>query len=184
MFNLCLQILDDGRIADSHGKIINFENTIIIMTTNAGSEFKTSAAGFNISDEKRSEDNVDKSLKQFFKPEFLNRIDEIVTFKPLTDDNLRDIIDLLLKDIVAKLDEKHAKIFVTDAAKNLILEKGTDKKYGARPLKRAIQKLLEDKLAMLSLKGAVTEGCVITADRAGDEISLTVKSIFEKAADL
>ena len=173
VFNLFLQILDDGRIADSHGKIINFENTIIIMTTNAGSEFKASAAGFNISDEARSEDNVDKSLKQFFKPEFLNRIDEIVTFKPLTDDNLRDIIDLLLKDIVAKLDEKHARIVVTDAAKELILEKGTDKKYGARPLKRAIQKLLEDKLSMLSLTSGITEGCVITADRAGDELSVT-----------
>lgn len=173
VFNLFLQILDDGRIADSHGKIINFENTIIIMTTNAGSEFKSAAAGFNSNDEIKMEDNVDKSLKQFFKPEFLNRIDEIVTFKPLTKDNLRIIIDLLLKDIVAKLTEKNAEFIITDAAKGLILEKGYDKKYGARPLKRAIQRLIEDKLSCLSLTGQITEGSVITADRDGDEISVT-----------
>ncbi|MBQ8300785.1 MAG: AAA family ATPase [Clostridia bacterium] len=174
VFNLFLQILDDGRIADSHGKIVNFENTIIIMTTNAGSEFKSAAAGFNSNDELKMEDNVDKSLKQFFKPEFLNRIDEIVTFKPLSKDDLRQIIDLLLKDIVAKLTEKGAKFVVTNEAKELILEKGYDKKYGARPLKRAIQKLLEDKLSRLSLTGQITQGCVITADRDSDEINLTV----------
>ncbi len=173
VFNLFLQILDDGRIADSHGKIVNFENTIIIMTTNAGSEFKSAAAGFNSNDEVKMEDNVDKSLKQFFKPEFLNRIDEIVTFKPLTKDNLRNIIDLLLKDIVTKLSEKNASLVVTDEAKELILENGYDKKYGARPLKRAIQKLLEDKLSQLSLTGQITEGSVITADRNGDELSVT-----------
>ncbi|MCD8181575.1 MAG: AAA family ATPase [Firmicutes bacterium] len=173
VFNLFLQILDDGRIADSHGKIVNFENTIIIMTTNAGSEFKSAAAGFNSNDEVKMEDNVDRSLKQFFKPEFLNRIDEIVTFKPLTKEDLRQIIDLLLKDIVAKLTEKGAELVITDAAKELILEKGYDKKYGARPLKRAIQKLLEDNLSQLSLTGRITPGCVITADRDGDKLSVT-----------
>lgn len=176
VFNLFLQILDDGRVADSHGKIVNFENTIIIMTTNAGSEFKSAAAGFNSNDEVKLDDNVDKSLKQFFKPEFLNRIDEIVTFKPLTKENLRQIIDLLLKDIHAKLAEKDAKLVVTDEAKELILEKGYDKRYGARPLKRAIQKLLEDKLSILSLTGQITSGCVITADRKDNEIILTAVS--------
>ncbi len=181
VFNLFLQILDDGRIADSHGKIVNFENTIIIMTTNAGSEFKSAAAGFNSNEEIKMEDNVDKSLKQFFKPEFLNRIDEIVTFKPLTKDNLRMIIDLLLKDIVTKIAEKNAELVVTDNAKELILEKGYDKKYGARPLKRAIQKLLEDKLSCLSLTGQITEGCVITADRNGDEITVSAaQNLIEK----
>ena len=176
VFNLFLQILDDGRVADSHGKIVNFENTIIIMTTNAGSEFKSAAAGFNSNDEVKLDDNVDKSLKQFFKPEFLNRIDEIVTFKPLTKENLRQIIDLLLKDIHAKLAEKDAKLVVTDEAKELILEKGYDKRYGARPLKRATQKLLEDKLSILSLTGQITSGCVITADRKDNEITLTAVS--------
>ena len=176
VFNLFLQILDDGRVADSHGKIVNFENTIIIMTTNAGSEFKSAAAGFNSNDEVKLDDNVDKSLKQFFKPEFLNRIDEIVTFKPLTKENLRQIIDLLLKDIHAKLAEKDAKLVVTDEAKELILEKGYDKRYGARPLKRVIQKLLEDKLSILSLTGQITSGCMITADRKDNEITLTAVS--------
>ena len=115
-------------------------------------------------------------MKQFFKPEFLNRIDEIVTFKPLTKENLRQIIDLLLKDIHAKLAEKDAKLVVTDEAKELILEKGYDKRYGARPLKRAIQKLLEDKLSILSLTGQITSGCVITADRKDNEITLTAVS--------
>lgn len=174
VFNLFLQILDDGRIADSHGKIVNFENTIIIMTTNAGSEFKTAAAGFNSNDEVKMEDNVSKSLKQFFKPEFLNRIDEVVTFKPLTKEDLRQIIDLLLKDIVVKLTEKGAEFIITDKAKELILEKGYDKKYGARPLKRSIQKLLEDKLSQLSLTGQITLGCTITADRDNDKLSVSV----------
>ncbi len=176
VFNLFLQILDDGRIADSHGKIINFENTIIIMTTNAGTEFKTAEVGFNSSDEVSMEDNVNKSLKNFFKPEFLNRIDEVVTFKPLTKEDLRQIIDLLLKDIVEKLREKGAEFVITDEAKELILEKGYDKKYGARPLKRAIQKLLEDKLSMLSLTGGISAGCVLVADRDGDKINVTVQS--------
>lgn len=176
VFNLFLQILDDGRIADSHGKIVNFENTIIIMTTNAGSEFKASTAGFNSNEDVSMESNVDKSLKQFFKPEFLNRIDEIVTFKSLTKEDLRQIIDLLLKDITSKLNEKNAKLVITDDAKELILEKGYDKKYGARPLKRSIQNLLEDKLARLSLTGQITTGCTITASRNGNELDLTVVS--------
>lgn len=176
VFNVFLQILDDGRIADSHGKIINFENTIIIMTTNAGTEFKTAEVGFNSNDEIKLEDNVDKSLKNFFKPEFLNRIDEIVTFKSLTKDDLRQIIDLLLKDIVEKLREKSAEFAITDEAKELILEKGYDKKYGARPLKRSIQKLLEDKLSQLSLTGQITAGSTVLVDRNGDELSVTIQS--------
>ncbi len=173
VFNLFLQILDDGRIADSHGKIVNFENTIIIMTTNAGSEFKSAAPGFMSDDTVTMADNVDKSLKQFFKPEFLNRIDGIVTFKPLTKDELRQIIGLLLKDITEKLHEKDAEITITPAAKDVILNRGYDKKYGARPLKRAIQDLLEDKLARLSLNGQIKKGTHITADALGDEITLS-----------
>lgn len=177
VFNLFLQILDDGRIADSHGKIVNFENTIIIMTTNAGSEFKSAAAGFNSNEEVTLVDNVDKSLKQFFKPEFLNRIDDIVTFKPLSKDELRQIIDLLLKDIVTRITEKGAKLNITDAAKEVILEKGYDKKYGARPLKRALQKQLEDKLSQLSLTGQIKNGTVITADKGSDGLTVTAENL-------
>ncbi|MDD6485059.1 MAG: ATP-dependent Clp protease ATP-binding subunit [Clostridiales bacterium] len=173
VFNLFLQILDDGRIADSHGKIVNFENTIIIMTTNAGSEFKASPTGFLADRELQLEDNVQKSLKQFFKPEFLNRIDDIVTFKPLTKDELKSITELLLKDIVTKLNERGAVLNVTESAKDVILKKGYDVKYGARPLKRAIQTLLEDPLAKLSLMGGIKEGSTITADGGNDELILT-----------
>ena len=173
VFNLFLQILDDGRVSDSHGKIINFENTIIIMTTNAGSEFKTGAAGFNSSAELKLEDNIDSSLKKFFKPEFLNRIDDIVTFKPLKTEELRQIIDLMLRDIVNRLKEKGVGFTITDAAKDVVLKTGYDPKYGARPLKRAIQSLVEDKLARLSLTGKLKPGTEITVDEYGGEIELT-----------
>ncbi|MBR0359522.1 MAG: ATP-dependent Clp protease ATP-binding subunit [Clostridia bacterium] len=174
VFNIFLQILDDGRIADSHGKIVNFENTIIVMTTNSGSEFSANKTGFARDVEVTMKDNMDKSLKEFFRPEFLNRIDEVVVFKPLTKPELRQIIDLLLKDISQKISEKNATITVTDAAKDLILESGYDVKFGARPLKRAIRSLLEDKLAKLALTGKITENAQITADADGDEITLTV----------
>ena len=178
VFNLFLQILDDGRVADSHGKIVNFENTIIIMTTNAGSEFKNAALGFGASDELTLSDNVDKSLKQYFRPEFLNRIDEIVTFNPLTKEELRKICDLLLKDIIGKLAEKNSNIIISDKAKDVILKKGYDAKYGARPLKRSIQKLLEDKLAKLSLTGQINEGSTVQVDANGeDDLSVMTVSI-------
>ena len=169
VFNLFLQILDDGRVADSHGKLVNFENTIIIMTTNAGSEFKSNGMGFGANDEITLSDNVDKSLKQHFRPEFLNRIDEIVTFKPLSKDDLVKICDLLLKDIKTKLAEKNVTLTVTDSAKELILKDGYDAKYGARPLKRSILKLLEDKLARFKLTGKITDGCTIVADGVPSE---------------
>ena len=172
VFNIFLQILDDGRIADSHGKIVNFENTIIIMTTNAGTEFKSNGLGFMSDYSVQMEDNVQKSLKQFFKPEFLNRIDDIITFRPLEKAELRQIVDLLLKDIKEKLAEKGAVLNVTDDAKEIILEDGYDVKYGARPLKRAIQKKLEDQLAGLSLRGSIKNGTVITADGKDGKIQL------------
>ena len=175
VFNIFLQILDDGRIADSHGKIVNFENTIIIMTTNAGTEFKANGLGFLSDYSVQMEDNVQKSLKQFFKPEFLNRIDDIITFKPLDKPELRQIITLLLKDITEKIHEKGAVFTITDAAKEVILNQGYDVKYGARPLKRAIQRLLEDKLSRLSLTGQITAGKTITADAENDDIVVYVQ---------
>ena len=174
IFNLFLQILDDGRVADSHGKIVNFENTIIIMTTNAGSEFNNSSMGFNSDNEITLKGNVDKSLKQQFRPEFLNRIDEIVTFKPLTKDELKNILNLMLRDITSKLTERGAKIEITDSAKDLILDKGYDIKYGARPLKRSIQKYLEDKLAEFSLREKIDNRTIITCDRKDDNIEITI----------
>jgi len=174
VFNIFLQILDDGRVADSHGKIVNFENTIIIMTTNAGGDFKSGALGFNSKDEIKMSENVDKSLKEFFKPEFLNRIDEIVTFEPLKKEELRRIIDLMLRDISDRLSEMGAGIEISDSAKEIILEEGFDVKYGARPLKRAIQKLIEDKVAHMSLDGLIKSGTKILVDAKKDELTFTV----------
>ena len=175
VFNVFLQILDDGRIADSHGKIVNFENTIIIMTTNAGSEFNSNTTGFARDYQITMKDNVDKSLKEFFRPEFLNRIDDVVVFKPLEKQQLRKIIDLMLKDIIDKLAEKKAQLVVTDKAKDLILKTGYDVKYGARPLKRAIQTLIEDNLARIALNGNITENCTIIADCSEDKITVSIK---------
>lgn len=174
VFNMFLQVLDDGRIADSHGKIINFENTIIIMTTNAGTEYKTSGLGFGNTQEATIHDNVDKSLKKHFRPEFLNRIDDVIIFNPLTKDELRQIVDLLLKPIIEKLLEKGAEISVSDSAKEVILTEGYDIKYGARPLKRAIQTQLEDKLAKLSLTGKINKGSKILVDAENGEINVMV----------
>ncbi|MGN1115706.1 MAG: AAA family ATPase, partial [Candidatus Ornithomonoglobus sp.] len=176
VFNVFLQILDDGRISDSHGKVVNFENTIIVMTTNSGSEFNSNRTGFNRDMGVTMKDNVEKSLKQFFKPEFLNRIDDIVTFKPLEKSELKQIIDLMLRDIKEKLAEKKAQFTITDAAKDMILEKGYDVQYGARPLKRAIQSLVEDKLARLSLTGKIKEDSVVVCDAGNGELSVTVAS--------
>ncbi len=180
VFNLFLQILDDGRVADSHGKIVNFENTIIIMTTNAGSNVKRSLSGFMATDEVRVEDNVERSLKSFFRPEFLNRVDEIIVFKPLKKEELRQIIDLMMKDIREKLAEKGASLVITDEAKEVILEDGYNAQYGARPLRRAIQRQLEDELAQLSLRNGIEKNSVITADKGENgKISLTIVSKAE-----
>ncbi len=177
VYNMFLQILDDGRIADSHGKIINFENTIIIMTTNAGSEFKSSSLGFNSSDELKLSENVDKSLKEFFKPEFLNRIDEIVTFSPLNKEQLGKIIELMLLNITDHLSARGCNVNVTDSAKAFLVEKGYDVKFGARPLKRAISKHVEDKLASLALENKLSGGASVIIDAIDGEITVTTVNI-------
>ena len=146
------------------------------MTTNAGSEFDSASIGFNSDNAVTLKNNVEKSLKERFRPEFLNRIDETVTFSPLTKDELGKIVDLMLSDITGRMAQKGASINITDSAKALILEKGFDIKYGARPLKRAIQTLIEDKLADFSLKNTISEGMQIIADAKGEEIEITALS--------
>ena len=136
------------------------------MTTNAGSEFKSSSLGFNSDDTLTLADNVDKSLKQFFKPEFLNRIDEVITFSPLTRAQLGEIVTLMLHDVTDRLE-------ITAAAKEVILDKGYDAKFGARPLGRAIHTLVEDKLAMMSLDGELTDGTTLKVDAENGELTFT-----------
>ena len=171
VFNILLQVLDDGKLTDAKGNTINFKNTIIIMTSNAGSNLNNNSIGFG----KNTVDNnkILDSLKQTFRPEFLNRVDEIIMFDSLTKDDLLQIIDLLLKDTEKALKEKNLNLKVTDKAKAFILEKGTDLKYGARPLRRTIQKYIEDEIAEKLLRGEFIENNhTICVDYENDHITI------------
>ena len=173
VFNLLLQVLDDGRLTDNQGNTINFENTIIIMTSNVGSNINTNSIGF--SNDSTINNKLQDSLKETFRPEFLNRIDEIVTFKPLTENQLIEIIDLMLQNTDKALNDKDITLIISDSAKKFILKKGTDIKYGARPLRRAIQKYIEDELSELILKSELTNGQTINIDCANDKLTFIVK---------
>ena len=174
VFNLLLQILDDGRITDSHGKVVSFENTIIIMTSNAGSDRRSNVMGFN-EEEEAIQIKVDRALKEMFRPEFLNRVDEIIIFKELKKEELIQIIDLMLKDLEDGLREKDISLTVSDSAKNLVLEKSYNRQYGARPMRRYIEKHIEDKLAHMLIDGRLTNGSTAVIDTDGEEITATVK---------
>lgn len=162
VFNLLLQILDDGRITDSHGKTVSFENTIIIMTSNAGSERGSNVVGFN-EEEEAVQLKAERTLKMLFRPEFLNRVDETVIFKNLTEDELVQIIDLMLADLQEGLAEKKITLTVTDEVKRHILTSAYKKEYGARPLRRFIERHLEDALAQKIIAGELHEGASVTA---------------------
>jgi ATP-dependent Clp protease ATP-binding subunit ClpB len=146
VFNTLLQVLDDGRITDSQGRTVDFKNTIIILTSNLGSHFILDGIeNGEITDKAR--ENVDKLLKQSFRPEFLNRLDEIVFYKPLMKDQIMSIVDLMLDSLRRRLEDKQLTVTVTDAAKNFIIEDGFEPEFGARPLKRYIQRTVETLIA-------------------------------------
>lgn len=189
VFNILLQVLEDGRLTDSQGRTVDFKNTVIIMTSNAGA-FKlqkqsNNTLGFAVNDNANEEvnDNAKKlvmeEVKKQFKPEFLNRIDEIIIFNPLTDKELLQIVDLLLHDVENRLQLLGIKISVTDKAKQYILFHGTDNAYGARPLKRAVQRYLEDPLAEEILRKKVKEHQQITVDCVDDKLDFTFSDIPE-----
>ena len=150
IFNLLLQILDEGRLTDSQGKTVNFENTVIILTSNAGTG-STFSLGFNQSSEVHDE-KILSALKEYFKPEFLNRLDEIIVFHELSKDEIRQIIDMMINEINDELKKFKTSIKLSDSAKDYIVSVGYDAKYGARPLRRAIQKNIENKIAEMLLK--------------------------------
>ena len=163
VFNILLQVLDDGRLTDSQGNTISFENTIIIMTSNVGSNQNMNSIGFGgMSESKKSK--IEESLRETFRPEFLNRIDEIVMFDSLNEDELLKIVDLMLNSTQKVLLNKNIKMYVTSEAKKYILSKGTDIKYGARPLRRAVQRYVEDELSDMILKGELLIGQNIHID--------------------
>ena len=174
VFNILLQVLDDGRLTDSQGNTVNFENTIIIMTSNVGSNQNTNSIGFGSTSEFRKS-KIEASLKETFRPEFLNRIDEIVVFDSLNSDELTQIVDLMLKDTQNVLNDRDIKMYVSDEAKQFLLKKGTDIKYGARPLRRAVQRYVEDMLSDMILKSELKNGQKIYIDEKNDELTFQAK---------
>ncbi len=164
VFNLLLQILDDGRLTDSHGRLVNFENTILIMTSNAGTTLKSNGFGFGSEGYIALESRVQSVLKEMFRPEFLNRIDEIVVFQELSREEIRKIVDLMLKELREQLREKAVEIEVSDEAKNQLAIEGYDAKYGARPLRKTIQRRLEDPLSDMFLLGKLKDVAKVTID--------------------
>jgi ATP-dependent Clp protease ATP-binding subunit ClpA len=173
VFNILLQILDDGKLTDSQGNTVSFENTIIIMTSNAGSNLNTNSIGFGKSS--LDKNKIESALKEIFRPEFLNRVDEIISFDSLTKEQLLQIVDLLLKNTQNALDNKNIKLEVSEEAKKYILEKGTDLKYGARPLRRAIQKYIEDEISEMILKGEIEQYQTVEVSLEDDKLKFISK---------
>ena len=172
--NILLQILDDGKITDSHGKSVDFSNTMIVMTSNAGSDFKGNAPGFTRDDRMASADKVTAALREQFRPEFLNRIDEIITFNPLNHDVLLEILDKMLSEFSEMLLRRDIKFKISDKAREFILKRGTDIKNGARPLRRAIQKELEDKAARMIVTGEIKPYETLCVDAEEEKLLFSV----------
>ncbi len=172
VFNILLQVLDDGRLTDSQGRVINFDNTIIIMTSNAGSDLNNNGIGFNKDTTGLVEARVQSALKNTFRPEFLNRVDETIIFGELKKEELLQIVDLMLSEITEELTERNIHITFEKQVKEYILEKGYEPKYGARPLRRAIQKYIENELAECLLKNEIVPNEEVTLILVDDKVSI------------
>ncbi|MBP5325472.1 MAG: ATP-dependent chaperone ClpB [Pseudobutyrivibrio sp.] len=171
VFNVLLQVLDDGRITDSQGRTVDFKNTIIILTSNIGSQYLLEGIdGVTGEITKETNDLVMNDLRNSFRPEFLNRLDEIIMFKPLTKDNIGGIVDLIIEELNGRLADRQLRIHLTDAAKQFVIDQGYDPVYGARPLRRYIQKNVETMAAKIILAGDISEGTVITIDSDGTQL--------------
>ncbi len=171
VFNVLLQVLDDGRITDSQGRTVDFKNTILIMTSNIGSNYLLEGIDDQGNIKQEAQDMVTRELRAHFRPEFLNRLDEIIMFKPLTKDNITGIIDLMVADVNKRLADRELTIQLTEAAKKYVVDHGYDPIYGARPLKRFLQKNVETLAARLILEGDVGEGDTIWIDLDGDQLA-------------
>lgn len=186
IFNILLQVLDDGRLTDSQGRTVDFKNTVIIMTSNAGAfklqPQKTNTMGFTVNEDKQIKQNAKKivmdEVKRQFKPEFLNRIDEIIIFEPLTDKELTQIVTLLLNDVQKRLAEMDIELIIKDEVKSYLLKHGTDTIYGARPLKRAVQRYLQDPLAEQLLQKSIKSMQKIIVDCVEDKLTFKVDDVL------
>lgn len=174
VFNILLQVLDDGKLTDSQGNTVSFANTIIIMTSNAGSNLNNNSIGFGKQTVDKSK--IEDSLKETFRPEFLNRVDEIIVFNSLNKEELLQIVDLMLADTMKALKHKDISFEISNEAKQFILEKGTNIKFGARPLRRAIQRYIEDEISEMILRSEIVDGQTIKVDLKDDVLSFDVKN--------
>jgi ATP-dependent Clp protease ATP-binding subunit ClpB len=176
IFNAMLQILDDGRLTDGQGRVIDFRNAVIIMTSNIGSHViaeSKNAFGFSVNQKSRSNEETRKSLldalRQSFRPEFLNRVDDIIVFSQLSRENLSVLIDLQLNKVASMLAERGVKLEIAPEAKEIIMNEGYDEAYGARPMRRAIQRLVQNPLALRLLAGDFLAGETVLVEKDGDE---------------
>jgi len=181
VFNILLQLLEDGRLTDGHGRTVDFRNTVIIMTSNLGTEeFQRGGIGFprkEEGDEQRMRTTIETALKRTFRPELLNRIDDVIIFHPLTEEHLKSIVGLLIHEIEQRLAERDIKLEVNEEAKAWLAHKGYDPVYGARPLRRAIQRYVENPISTRILQGEFKEGDTITINLQEDNLSFAVKKI-------
>ncbi len=183
VFNILLQILEDGRLTDGKGRLVDFKNTVVIMTSNAGATAikKQKVLGFTASANEKQDayesmkENVMEELKRIFRPEFLNRLDEIIVFHELSEEHLKSIVELMLKSLTGRIKELDIHVDITDEAKALLVKKGYDPVYGARPLRRAIQKMVEDQLSEEMLKGDIKPGSNVIIDTEDDKLIFRVK---------
>jgi ATP-dependent Clp protease ATP-binding subunit ClpB len=170
VFNILLQVLDDGRITDSQGRTVDFKNTILILTSNLGSQYLLEGIDEKGEISPEAKVQVDKLLKQSFRPEFLNRLDEIVCYKPLTKENITSIVDLLLAGLNHRLADKQLTVELTPAAKDYVIENGYDPLYGARPLRRFLQHTVETLVGKKLIADEVAPGSTIVVDCQGDDL--------------
>ena len=179
VFNVLLQVLDDGRITDSQGRTVDFKNTILIMTSNIGSQYLLDGINEDGTIKPEAQEMVMNDLRAHFRPEFLNRLDETILFKPLNKDNIYHIIDLLVKDVNRRLADKEISLSLTEAAKNYVVEGGYDPTYGARPLKRYLQKHVETLAAKLMLEGEIRAGETIVIDVENEKLAAHIQEYMQ-----
>jgi ATP-dependent Clp protease ATP-binding subunit ClpC len=186
VWNALLQILDDGRMTDGQGNIVDFRNTVLIMTSNLGTEYvrKSGTLGFLTpkadSDERESHDKIEKALKGAFRPEFLNRIDEIIMFSPLSLEQMEEIVVLQMKEVQDRLNEHNITVQLTDAARAWLAKEGYDPNFGARPLRRAIQKHVESPLSIELLGGRFKDGATVIVDVQDNKITFATSEPIKK----
>jgi len=176
VFNTLLQVLDDGRLTDAQGRTVDFRNTVIIMTSNIGSEYLTDGVTSQGEIKSDARDRVMSALRSHFRPEFLNRLDDIVLFKPLTQPEIEQIVDLMFDSLRERLAARSQTLELTEEARRLIAEQGFDPVYGARPLRRFIARNVETRIGRALLAGEVQDGAVIRVDAAGDEITVSYEN--------